>query len=280
MPRNGPNPNNWCFTLNNYTAADEQTLSTWCSSPTPIATYLCYGREVGDSGTPHLQGYAEFKGRRTLSSVRSLIPRAHWEPRRGTSQEAATYCKKDGNFFEEGVLSQRGRRKDLEEIRDEIKAGATEVSIAENHFSQWVVYRRSFSAYRQLIMDGQRPVPRVEVLYGPTGTGKTRYVYHRHSTDLIWKWPGDQWFDGYSGQSVALFDDFNGEINITRMLRVLDRYPEQVPVKGAFVHFCPRHIYITSNAHPMDWFPDASRAHIDALLRRITRMEHVMSSIY
>jgi len=279
MPRNGPNPTSWCFTLNNYTAADEATIAAWCSAP-QIATYVVYGREVGENRTPHLQGYAEFKGRRTLSSVRSLLGRAHWEPRRGTSEEAATYCKKDGSFFEAGVLSKRGRRKDLEEIREEIKAGASEVSIAENHFSQWVVYRRSFSAYRQLVLGGERPVPRVEVLYGPTGTGKTRYVYHRHTDERIWKWPGDQWFDGYDGQDVALFDDFSGEIGITKFLRVLDRYPERVPVKGAFVFFAPRRIYITSNTHPMDWFPDASRAHIDALLRRLTRVEHVMSSIY
>lgn len=270
----------WCFTLNNPTNEEENSIKAWCSDE-GIATYIVYGRERGgDRGTPHLQGYVEFRGRRTLSSVRSLCRRAHWESRKGTSFEASSYCKKDGDFHEAGTISNPGRRTDLESIRDEIKSGVSEERIAEEYFSRWVVYRRSFSAYRQLVLGRTRPRPRVEVLWGRTGTGKTGYVYYRHYGEPIWKWPGDQWFDGYDGQRVALFDDFNGEINITKMLRVLDIYPEQVPVKGGFTWFVPEKIYITSNVCPADWYPNASQAHIAALGRRFQRVEQISEPVF
>ena len=37
---------NWCFTVNNYSVLDDQTLQDM-----PYK-YLIYGREVGDEGTP------------------------------------------------------------------------------------------------------------------------------------------------------------------------------------------------------------------------------------
>jgi len=39
--------------------------------------YLVIGFEVGDSGTPHIQGYIYFKNPRMLKGVRNLMPRAH-----------------------------------------------------------------------------------------------------------------------------------------------------------------------------------------------------------
>jgi hypothetical protein len=74
----------------------------------------------------------------------------------------------------------------------------------------------------------------------------------------------------------VLIDDFNGdEYAITFMLRLLDRYPMQVPVKGGFRQWSPSVILVTSNIHPRDWYADATQAHRDALLRRITDIVHM-----
>jgi hypothetical protein len=68
---------NWCFTLNNYTSADEETFLNL------DAKYLVYGREVGAEGTPHLQGYIQFMSKKRLTALKKLHPSAHWEPAKG-----------------------------------------------------------------------------------------------------------------------------------------------------------------------------------------------------
>lgn len=269
----------WVFTLNNPTAQEEKSIQEWTESN--IAEYVVYGREVGASGTPHLQGYVELTGRRALGTVKGYLNRGHWEKRRGSARQASEYCKKDGDFFEKGVMSAQGQRKDLEVIKKKIEEGIEEVDIAEQHFSQWVVYRRSFAAYRQLLAAKvDRTKPRVEVLIGEAGVGKTRYVRHRHRGDDVWEYGGGGWFDGYDGQRVALFDDFSGDCPFELFLRVLDRYRCRVPVKGSFVYFYPKTIYITSNKSPDLWYSNLTRSQYAALARRLDRVEHVTDSIY
>nr|WPR18784.1 MAG: hypothetical protein [Skomarfal virus 49] len=101
----------WVFTLNNPT--EDETLS----SLPQCASYLVFGKEVGASGTPHLQGFIIFSERKRLRSVRQVVgARAHCEVAKGSSQQARDYCCKDGVFFEYGVCpsSDQGRRSDLD----------------------------------------------------------------------------------------------------------------------------------------------------------------------
>lgn len=103
----------WCFTLNNYTAEEEASCLEFFREH---CTYGVYGREVGESGTPHLQGFVILHRQQRLSFLRRrLSNRAHFEGSRGTSVEAANYCKKDGDFIESGTVPTvgQGRRSDL-----------------------------------------------------------------------------------------------------------------------------------------------------------------------
>lgn len=59
------------------------------------ARFIVYQLEVGESGTPHLQGYVVFKKPMRLSAVRQLIPRAHLDIARGTNEQNIAYCTKD-----------------------------------------------------------------------------------------------------------------------------------------------------------------------------------------
>lgn len=89
---------NWCFTLNNYTDADIAHLRALPTSY-PSITWLIFGREVAESGTPHLQGFVQFTVRKRLQTVRNIVSlEAHFERAIGTPYQASEYCKKDGAF--------------------------------------------------------------------------------------------------------------------------------------------------------------------------------------
>lgn len=107
----------YCFTLNNPTEAEKQSLANFGVN----CKYLVVGREVGESGTPHLQGYVEFVTAVSFAQVKQLLgsERYHLEPARGTAQQASDYCKKDGDFDEYGVLSAgQGKRTDWDKFKE------------------------------------------------------------------------------------------------------------------------------------------------------------------
>lgn len=106
-----PQSTRWCFTLNNYTQDDEARFAEYGGSLQRYGIrYLIYGREVGNSGTRHLQGFAIFDSRLRLGSVRSLFgERGHYECARAPSDIASNYCRKDGDFVEYGTLPDRRR---------------------------------------------------------------------------------------------------------------------------------------------------------------------------
>jgi len=82
----------WCFTLNNFS---EDEFAKLKESFSVVASYAVVGRECGSGGTPHLQGYVEFRERARLSGVRKFSGRAHWEPAKGTAAENLTYVSKE-----------------------------------------------------------------------------------------------------------------------------------------------------------------------------------------
>ena len=105
----------WVFTHNNYSAEDETRIQALFQSDD--VKYGVYGREVGESGTRHLQGFIVFIGNKRFNAVRRLFPRAHIEQALGTSQQARDYCKKDGDFFEAGTFpGASGNRTDLDAL--------------------------------------------------------------------------------------------------------------------------------------------------------------------
>lgn len=90
MPTKGPRVRGWCFTLSNYTEEEEKEVRKW------DVRYIIYGREIAPkTKTPHLQGYVFFKLKKTLKAMKKLCERAHWEPQRGTCEQAIEYCKKE-----------------------------------------------------------------------------------------------------------------------------------------------------------------------------------------
>lgn len=110
----------WIFTLNNHTSDEERLIIEKLSDPT-LVEYGVFGRETGDSGTPHLQGFVHFLSNKRFAAVKRLLSnRIHLERKSSNSSytEAANYCKKDGDFEEFGTLpvGQQGRRSDVDDF--------------------------------------------------------------------------------------------------------------------------------------------------------------------
>lgn len=101
------------FTLNNFTPEESlqlnQSLTSLMSSRRLV--YAIIGQEVGQSGTPHLQGFIHLAPSfmkvvsGTVSTWKSTIPslaRAHLESAYGSDLESQKYCSKDGTYVEYG----------------------------------------------------------------------------------------------------------------------------------------------------------------------------------
>jgi len=147
MPAVQSRAKNWAFTLNNYTDADIARLS----APSAEVSYLIAGKEVGDSGTPHLQGYVSFRGRKRFTQVRAFLgDSAHIEVARNCNA-AIEYCKKDGDFFEVGTAPEgAGHRSDLDAFKEDVKSGNHDLSsIREIHSDAYAKYPRFCLEYIQ-----------------------------------------------------------------------------------------------------------------------------------
>lgn len=88
-----PRPRRVCFTLNNYTETDLIELQRIFAQKG--ANWL-WGRERGESGTPHIQGYAEFRNQVAFDTMKEWNKRIHWEKARGSRAANVAYCSKEG----------------------------------------------------------------------------------------------------------------------------------------------------------------------------------------
>lgn len=273
----------WVATHNNWTPADLVLLQNILGSK---CTYYIIEEEIGQSGTRHLQIYFELPTRQRFAQLTQLFQpiRLHLEARKGSAQQAADYCRKDGIVHESGVLSspRPGERTDLKALQEVIRSGASWVHIAEEHFGSFLRYEKGIRSYRQLLSAPRSWVTRVIVLWGITGTGKTRRA-HTEANDQskdMYIHGGGHWFDGYEQEELVLFDDFSGScFPLPYLLKLLDRYPMRVQVKGGFVNWAPKTVYITSNIDPDLWYQGAHEEHRRALRRRFTDVHHYNGDI-
>jgi len=285
-PKMKKEPINWCFTWNNPPHKPQ-----WVEEK---MLYLVYQLEVGANGTEHYQGYVEFKEKKRMKAAQRLITgepeeSPHMEERQGTGEEASDYCKKDDTRvpdtlwyeFGERKISAAGKRNDLKEFKDAvIHDRKRKRDLIEQHYGTMCRYPKFYNMLTLMTRPKVNEAPQVVLLIGEPGLGKTRYVYSQHNDDdELYVAPlsnGTPWYDEYDGHHAVLLDDFSGSschMQLVTLLRLVDRYPVMVPVKGAHTWFCPRIIYITTNILPKDWYKWENRGvQYLALARRFTKV--------
>jgi len=99
----------WCFTLNNWDGTSLGILQTRFEAGNPV--YVCWGKETGESGTPHLQGYARFRDAIGLSGVRKLLEPLIGSRAKAQSPKQSRIVKKTGTLQSLGIElhQERGR---------------------------------------------------------------------------------------------------------------------------------------------------------------------------
>jgi len=268
-----PSCRNFCFTIFNYGDHSLNALKAHKS-----IRYIIAGEEICPTTQhKHLQGYCEFKSSVEFSVIQKLLPKVHIEPRRGTSTEAADYCKKDNKIFlEQGEMSKpQGKRTDIDNAVETIMSGATYKEVARQHPVQFVKYYRGFKELMvQLIEDRTKP-PEVYVYWGGTGTGKSKTAREECPNAWVWAPQMEKWFQNYMGQKEAIFEEFRGQITFGHLLSICDPYNSPNQNKGGDIPFVAQKIIFTSPIHPEEWYQNLrGDDSIDQFIRRITKIVH------
>lgn len=243
----------YCFTLNNYTFEDIQNFEEM------KCRYLIYGYEVGENGTPHLQGYVELANAQRLTAMKKINNKAHWEVRKGTRDEARNYCMKDNEFTEVGswAAGGQGKRNDLKVVMDAIKGNMKTLELFDTFPNEVSRNMRFVEKYKELVEREQTKKFRkvnVEVIIGQAGHGKTKKAFDENP-DVFTVTPSETFpFDGYDGEECILIDDFYGDLKYHQILRILDGHQLRVNVKGSHRYARWTKVYITSNKPPEEWY--------------------------
>lgn len=279
----------WCFTINNPNITDICQLDfnqpEWRSQ----VTFAIYAEEIGEEETIHYQGYMELEQAKTLSWLKRRMSRAHFESRRGTQTQAIIYCLKNYDVSKSYAdttepvlwnskdtsmtwrtlkteLEQSGTRsaslktdtprtRCLQEMKQMIEDGASDLDLANFNFNIYITCYRGLRHYRSLISPKRNWKTKVIICQGPTGTGKSKWCMETFP-DAYWKQRG-QWWDNYAGEETVIIDEFYGWLPFDLILRLCDRYPLMVEIKGGQVQFRAKTIVFTSNNTPDRWYKNA-----------------------
>jgi len=231
--------------------------------------YWCLADEIGlETQTPHTHLYLHFRSPVRFARIKKLLPAAHIEQALGTAEENKAYVGKTGKWaddpkadtsvggtFEEGgELPQeagQGSRSDIAAIYELIADGKSNAEImAEtpdfagkvnlmDKIRLDILEERYKDCFRQLS---------VTYIWGPTGTGKTRFVMETHGYRDVYRVTDyTHPFDRYASEPVLCLDEFRSSLPIGDMLQYLDGYPIALPARYANRVACYETVYLISN---------------------------------
>lgn len=132
---------------------------------------------------------------------------------------------------------------------------------------------RSYRTIVAIAADHDVPQPRpgviARVYWGDTGCGKSWRAWNEAGPGAYYKDPRSKFWCSYRGEKNIVIDEFRGGIDISHVLRWLDRYPVIADLKGSSRPLCGLSFWFTSNLAPDWWYPEADAQTKMALSRRL-----------
>jgi len=235
----------------------------------PQCSFITGQLELGEGGFLHWQVLVAFRKKTSLRVCRTVFGACHAELSR--SEAALAYVLKEetrveGTGFELGAKPfRRNSKTDWEAVWTAAQSGDLSAIPAS-------VRVLSYNALRSIASDFEQCPAIIRecfVFWGATGTGKSRKAWNDAGMDSYAKDPRTKFWCGYQHQKHVIIDEFRGSIDISHLLRWLDRYPVRVEIKGSSRPLLAEKIWITSNLDPRQWYPDLDAETLAALLRRL-----------
>lgn len=227
------------------------------------------GKEVcPTTGKGHLQGKVTWCRKYTLKQVCKLVANTHFE---------ISKLAKDFNYgMKESLLldrneSKQGARNDLRDAMLLVRQKKPRIDLMEAQPMVVARYGAFLNSYNAEL--NRYTGPRFVVwVHGETGAGKT-FTFERFAELNSIEYAsveisGGGFFNGYQGEQYVIIDEFRHTLlPFSTLLKILDRYRHVVSVKGSFIPWNARLIYITAPMRPEDCYPTTED--VRQLLRRI-----------
>lgn len=265
---------NWCVTLNNYSEEDIVKMKSFIETECVYGIYQC---EIAPTTlTPHIQGYVQLKTKKRLTFIKGFFPSAHLEIARGSAQENSDYCSKEGGsgLYSHGNYITSGRSPDLDSAIIAVKNKRPLSEVADEFSSIWIRNYRGLIDLSGRLSVRRDFIPQVFWFHGSTGTGKSRKA-SEEAPSAFYKMGGNKWWDGYDNHEAVIIDDYRRDLcTFSELLRLLDRYPYRIEVKGGSCEFVARRIFITTPKSPEATWEGRCEEDLAQLYRRITTVTH------
>lgn len=205
----------WEMVLNNY---NDDEVDQWMKilGNEDIVKRAVVGKEVGENGTPHLQGRATFKTTKRMAQLKKLLgiqvededgnmafvpSRAHFEITKATKDWSYLY---KGEVIIDVANQKQGKRTDLEEVAAAVREGSSLRDIAMTFPVAYIRYHNGIRALQEETKEAKTPtrmwtaddfkVPTLNwdawtrrswILFGPPNTGKTNWALCSFETPLL-----------------------------------------------------------------------------------------------
>ena len=224
---------------------------------------------VSADGLKHVHMVLEDSRAMRFSAIKkSYALGMHFEPTKGTKEQAEDYINKRGKFEEKGekilasvtygeIKGAQGRRRDLEVIDELISQGYTPNQI----FDMDIRFRRDDKIVKQAYSRKrykETPMVRdVKVVWhvGLSGSGKSytmQKILLEHGEDYLYLVSDYEngWLDNYECQPVLFLDEYRGQWKYSFLLTVLDVYKRSYHARYANVIGLWNEVHITSVKTP------------------------------